>query len=197
MADENAVAPPEPHEPREHLLVLDGDQAKLLADRIRSDIVVLLAERPATTQQLAAAMGRPKGSVGYHLKLLEEAGIIEVVRTRKVRAVTEKYYGRVARTYVFPHMTDEEAGTADFVVEALEEMRPPGEGEHAFTTLRHARIDEGRALEFAEELLEIAERFAAGPRSGSTVHGLLIGLYPTDRPSLGDEKPGGDGQEER
>jgi DNA-binding transcriptional ArsR family regulator len=187
MSDDSPGGPAsDRHEPREHLLVLDADQAKLLADRTRKDIVVLLTERPATTQQIAAAMGRPKGSIGYHLKVLEGARIIEVVRTRKVRAMTEKYYARVARTYVFPHMTDEE-GTTNYMVEALEEMRPAAEDSYAFMTLRHARIDEDRAAEFGEELLAIAERFALGPRSGTTVHGLLIGLYPTDRPSLGDD----------
>lgn len=188
--------PSERHEPREGMLLLDVEQAKLFADKTRNDIVVLLAERPATTQQIAAAMGRPKGSIGYHLKVLEKAGVIEVVRTRKVRAITEKYYARVARTYVFPHMT-EETGPTDFVVEALEEMRPAAKGEEAFMTLRHARIAEDRVEEFAEELLGVAERFAGGPRSGSTVYGLLIGLYPTDRPSLGDDAEPAHGEEDR
>ncbi|HUG75635.1 MAG TPA: winged helix-turn-helix domain-containing protein [Acidimicrobiia bacterium] len=170
-------------DPREGVLVLDADQAKLLADRTRNDIIVLLAERPASTQQIAEAMGRPKGSVGYHLKLLEEAGIIEVVHTEQVRAITEKYYGRVATTYVFPHVGEEGPGH-DFILEALEEMRPLKDHEDGFFTLRHARIDEGRVTEFAEEVLAIAERFAVEPRSGTTVYGLLLGMYPTDRPSL-------------
>ncbi|MEX2323574.1 MAG: winged helix-turn-helix domain-containing protein [Acidimicrobiia bacterium] len=169
--------------PREGVLVLDADQAKILADRTRNDIIVLLAERPASTQQLAEAMGRPKGSIGYHLKLLEEAGLIEVVHTEQVRAITEKYYGRVATTYVFPHVGEDGPGN-DFILEALEEMRPEKDHEEAFFTLRHARIEEDRVTEFADELLAIAERFAVEPRSGTTVYGLLMGMYPTDRPSL-------------
>jgi hypothetical protein len=43
----------------------------------------------------------PKGTVGHHLKVLERAGLIRVVRTRKVRAVTEKFYGRTARLFLF------------------------------------------------------------------------------------------------
>jgi DNA-binding transcriptional ArsR family regulator len=43
----------------------------------------------------------PKGTVGHHLKVLERAGLIHVVHTRKVRAVTEKFYGRVARLFLF------------------------------------------------------------------------------------------------
>jgi len=33
--------------------------------------------------------------------VLERAGLIHVVRTRQVRAVTEKYYGRVAKLFLF------------------------------------------------------------------------------------------------
>ena len=32
--------------------------------------------------------------------MLETAGLVRVVRTRKVRALTERYYGRVARLFV-------------------------------------------------------------------------------------------------
>jgi DNA-binding transcriptional ArsR family regulator len=60
----------------------------------------LLRERAASTTELAAALETPKGTVGHHLKVLESAGLVRVVRTRKVRALTEKYYGRVARLFV-------------------------------------------------------------------------------------------------
>ena len=32
--------------------------------------------------------------------LLEDAGFVRVVRTRPVRAMTERYYGRTARTFM-------------------------------------------------------------------------------------------------
>ena len=35
------------------------------------------------------------------MKVLEAAGMIRVVRTRRVRAVTEKYYGRTARLFLY------------------------------------------------------------------------------------------------
>ena len=40
------------------------------------------------------------------------------------------------------------------------------------------------ASEFAARLNEAAEEFAAASGSGDTVYGLIIGTYPTDRPSL-------------
>ena len=38
--------------------------------------------------------------------MLESAGLVKVVRTRRVRALTESFYGRVARLYVIKS-TDE------------------------------------------------------------------------------------------
>lgn len=64
-----------------------------LADELRVRMLAIMGERPASITELAALLGRPKGTVGYHLKVLERAGLVRVVRTRRVRAVTEKYYG--------------------------------------------------------------------------------------------------------
>lgn len=169
------------------MLELTLEQAKLATDPVRNDILMLLAERPASTQELAAAMGRPKGTVAYHLNLLEEASLIEVVRTRKVRAVTEKFYGRVATTYGFPHLGSDE-GPPDFLIEALNEVRPTRDDEQTFFTLRHARIDADRLAEYSERLWELSEEFVATERGGTTVYGLLLGLYPTDRPSLPEDR---------
>jgi len=33
--------------------------------------------------------------------VLEKAGLVRVVRTRKVRALTERFYGRTARLFIF------------------------------------------------------------------------------------------------
>ncbi len=82
------------------LIVEEAHQLRALANDVRARIVSLLRERAASTTELAAALEMPKGTVGHHLKVLESAELIRVVRTRKVRAVTEKYYGRVARLFV-------------------------------------------------------------------------------------------------
>lgn len=59
-----------------------------------------------TTTQLAEQVGLAKGTVSHHLKVLETAGLVKVVRTRKVRALTESFYGRSARLFVIKS-TDE------------------------------------------------------------------------------------------
>jgi DNA-binding transcriptional ArsR family regulator len=168
--------------PRLSQMLLTQEQARLITEPTRSEIIRLLTERPATTSQLAAVLGRPRGSIGYHLKTLEGAGLIRVVRTRRVRALTEKYYGRVADTFVFP---DVEGGEpSPLLVEALAELRTSMSGAPGFLTLRHARLSNADAGRQADRLLEWAEQFAAQEATGDSVFGLVIGLYPTSRPSL-------------
>jgi DNA-binding transcriptional ArsR family regulator len=168
--------------PRLGQMVLTPDQARLLTEPTRAEAIRLLTERPATTSQLAEALGRPRGSIGHHLKALEAAGLIRVVRTRQVRALTEKYYGRVADTFVFPQV-DEGTGP-DLLVEAIADMRASYQGEAGFLTLRHARLAETDVGLFEAALLSLAEDFATQEASGDKVFGLVIGLYPTNRPSL-------------
>src|SRR5215207_3142736 len=73
-------------------------QLRALADALRGTLLELVLERAATVTELARAVDRPKSSVAYHVNLLVDAGLLKVVRTRRVRAIDERYYGRVART---------------------------------------------------------------------------------------------------
>lgn len=82
------------------LIVEQAEQLRALAHDLRARIVTVLRERAASTTELAEELGAPKGTVGHHLKVLERAGLVRVVRTRKVRALTERFYGRVARLFV-------------------------------------------------------------------------------------------------
>ena len=61
-------------------------------------ILDLVLERAASVTELAAALGKPKSTVAHHVEVLRRAGLLRVVRTRRVRAVTEAFYGRTGRT---------------------------------------------------------------------------------------------------
>jgi DNA-binding transcriptional ArsR family regulator len=78
----------------------EPDQYRALFEETRLDIVDLLLERAATIKELADTLTKPKGTIGYHVAVLEQAGLIRVVRTKMVRAIEAKYYGRTARTYL-------------------------------------------------------------------------------------------------
>jgi len=89
------------YEAPETLVVDRPDQMRALADDVRSAVIALLRERAYSTQELSKKLDIPKGTVGHHLKVLESAGLVHVVRTRQVRAVTEKFYGRTARLFLY------------------------------------------------------------------------------------------------
>src|SRR5258706_8132740 len=72
---------------------------RAMADQLRSTILDLLLERAATVTELAYAVGRPKSTVAHHVNVLVDAGLLKVVRTRRVRAIDERYYGRTARLF--------------------------------------------------------------------------------------------------
>jgi len=168
----------------EEVLAESPDQYKALADKTRLLILDLLLERAATTSQLAEALDKPKGTVGYHVKVLEKAGLIRIVRTRPVRAMTEKYYGRTGRTILMSGPT----AMPDPLFMVRDALRGvtivDGEPLPMFTA-RRARIPEERAVEFAQRLADLAAEFAAEPRGGDRVYALLAGVYPTDLPTLG------------
>jgi DNA-binding transcriptional ArsR family regulator len=168
-------------------VVADSPAAfKALADTTRLAILDLLLERSATTSHLAEALDKPKGTVGYHLKVLERCGLIHIVRTRQVRAMTEKYYGRIGRTIIMSG-----PGSAKdplfMVHDALRDVQiTEGEPLPMFTT-RRGRIPESRAVEYASRLADLAAEFAAEPRQGERVYGMLAVVYPTNLPTFGSD----------
>src|SRR5204863_9727805 len=74
-------------------------QRKTLGHPLRNTILGLLHERAATVTELSVALERPKSTVAHHVKVLAEAGLVQVVRTRRVRAIEERFYGRTARMF--------------------------------------------------------------------------------------------------
>ena len=130
--------------------------------------------------ELADRLDRPRGSVAHHIGVLVDAGLLRVVRTRQVRAVEERFYGRPALTYVLP----DRPGEIPFIRDVLAEMdveRISNDGRHSTSTYRHARIPERRAREYADRLQALALEFAEEPRGGDTEFGLYIALFPTKR----------------
>lgn len=163
------------------------DQLKALGSQTRMTILDLLNERAASVSELAAALGKPKGTIGYHVKVLEQAGFIKVVRTRQVRAMTEKFYGRVAHTVVL-HGVPETGEKLFMLREALNEAVLEEGAAMPATTLRHVRMTEEQAAEFWEEVMQLAVRFTKSPRGGDRVYGFVGAVYPTDLPVLPDDE---------
>jgi DNA-binding transcriptional ArsR family regulator len=153
-------------------------QLKALGNRTRVAILDLVLERAASVTELAAALGKPKSSVAHHVDVLRRAGLLRVVRTRRVRAVTEAFYGRTGRT-VYMNSPGPEHPLRSMLADALAEQVPYEEGCSGGFTLRHARIPAAQADAFADRLTALAQEFTRLPREGDVVYGLIAGVYPT------------------
>ncbi|MGI9609342.1 MAG: ArsR/SmtB family transcription factor, partial [Acidimicrobiia bacterium] len=151
--------------------VKSDEQFKALFEDTRKHIVDLLLDRAATIKELADALDKPKGTIGHHVAVLVDTGLIRIVRTKKVRAIEAKYYGRVARTYLLSPSPDEDislspdyfltTGATEFAAAA---MKHRGDNKAAIlSTLRYVRIPNERAKEWGMRLGELVQEFTADP----------------------------------
>lgn len=165
------------------------EQVRALSDPLRTTLLGLLHERAATVTELATAVKRPKSTVAHHVKVLADAGILCVVRTRRVRAIEERYYGRAAR--MFYYGLGRRAGEAPLPPDFNDLEVAAKESEGAYDAgrlrafIRHARIPEERAAEFWRRVYPVIHEFDKLPRSGDTTFGFTVGLFPIiDYPTL-------------
>jgi DNA-binding transcriptional ArsR family regulator len=171
-------------------IVSSSDELRAMFHDLRSTLLELLHERAATVAELAGAVSRPKSTVAYHVGLLADAGLVKVVRTRRVRAIEERFYGRTARVfYVGTIQPDQLPMITNYLTEAAAESVAAHEADNLRAVLRYVRIPDERAEQFWRRVFEVVNEFSALPRSGDTVYGFVAGLYPTDHPSLPDPDP--------
>jgi len=179
---------PPDYELADRMALTTPAQVKALSHPMRNTILGLLHERAATVTELATALGRPKSTVAHHVKVLTEAGLLRVVRTRRVRAIEERFYGRTARMFYVALEQNAEGDDLprdfnDFEVAARESVVAFEDGK-LWGFIRHARISEAQASEFWERMADLVAEFDRLPRSGQTVYGFALGVYPTDQPTL-------------
>lgn len=163
-------------------------QLKAFSHPLRVRIIARVGQQPATVAVLAEELGRPPGTIGHHTKVLEEAGLLHVVRTREVHGITERWLGRTAATFELPDEIDDERKGGWMLQEfgrAQSNAVAAGAIDDGVLTLRLARIPAARAAEWRERLIALAEEFAAEEPGGGTTHTLLLGLAPAT--GLGDE----------
>ncbi len=174
----------------EMVVVTAPEQLRALADPLHATLLELLLERAATVTEMARAVDRPKSTIAYHVNLLLHAELLRVVRTRRVRAIEERYYGRVARTYyvgVLNRPEDKQVVAGmNGLARAAAESAPANAADDLRCLLVHARIPIEDVRSFWSQVQEIARQFAQIPRAGDQVYGFAAGLYPTDAPSLPD-----------
>src|ERR1700689_1013829 len=122
-------------------VVTSSRELRAMADPLRTTILDLLLERAATVGELAVAVGRPKSTVAHHVGVLVDAKMLKVVRTRRVRAIDERFYGRTARIFHVGAIRPEQVRQfANYFSVAADESAAAHEADDLRAVIRHARI---------------------------------------------------------
>jgi DNA-binding transcriptional ArsR family regulator len=169
------------YEAADTLIVADPAQLRAMADPFRTQLIQLLRDRARSTQEISAELSVPKGTVGHHLKVLESAGLIRVVRTRKVRAVTEKFYGRTARLFLYQTEDPAADGRAISAVTLRQaasevELAPLVTG---FGLVR-ARLTEKEIDRFERRVKKLMDDFRGADQPGGTPSSLMAGIWAAE-----------------
>jgi DNA-binding transcriptional ArsR family regulator len=80
-------------------VIEDPTAAEVSLDPIRARLLAELAE-PASATTVAGRVGLPRQKVNYHLRTLEEHGLVELVEERRKGNMTERVLQATALSYV-------------------------------------------------------------------------------------------------
>lgn len=150
----------------------------------------MLRFEPATITQIAERVGLAKGSSSYHVRL-ERAGLVKVVRTRKVRGVTERYYAMAARAIVLP---DPGEGAPDVLMRhAVADLEAAPLDSERHVRMAHLRLTGEQFEQLGARLQALADEYQALSDPSLPDASLVFALFrPAPREQAeGDASDGG------
>ncbi len=180
-------------------LLDDADRVRTALSPIRRRMLTAL-QAPGSAASLAMALGMPRQKVGYHLKALEEAGLVQLVEERQRRGFTERLFTASADAYVVdpdllagpaPEVLTQDRYAADHLIRAASEtVRDVGrmrqaadaEGRRLLTFTLDAQVAfaaPGDIERFAQRLTEtVAALVAEFDTAGGRPYRLIAATHP-------------------
>lgn len=104
----------------DNTITISAEQQKLIASAIRIQILHILNKEPLTAKQVATKLNKSPGSIHYHVQLLYEGGLLELVNTKEKRGIIEKYYK--AKAVHFSVEIDEATHTEEGVARTVSHL---------------------------------------------------------------------------
>ncbi len=168
-----------------HLEVSEEQQLAAIGDPTRSRILGVIQHQPATAKQIADRLKLAPGTIGHHLRVLEEAGLAQVVARRLVRGIVAKYYTRTARIFniYFPHNAELESASVLNILDTArnqlaDALHLNGPDPMSSVGFPHARLSPDRAQVYQERLEQLLSDFLAEtPAPDGRVYGLCGALF--------------------
>ncbi len=167
------------------LVVNTGQQFKAISDPVRSRILGIIQNQPATAKQIADRLGASPGAIGHHLHVLESAGLAHVVARRLVRGIVANYYTRTARIFKYDlprEVTGETSINLDIMAKAYEELAEAEANKetdvYQYSGLPHIRLSPERARYYSERLRALVDDILQEtPDPSGKVYGILVSVF--------------------
>jgi DNA-binding transcriptional ArsR family regulator len=160
-------------------------QFKATSDPIRSRILGIIQNQPATAKQIADRLGATPGAIGHHLHVLEAAGLAQVVARRLVRGIVANYYTRTARIFDFDlprEVTGDTSMNLEIMRTALNELAEAevniDEDTYRYDGFPHIRLSPERARHYSERLQALVNDILnERPDPNGKVYGILVAMF--------------------
>lgn len=193
-------------EPSHTALIEDAERALLALDPIKRRLLAALRE-PGSAASLAKKLALPRQQLGYHLRALEQAGLVRLVEERKRRGFVERILVAAADAFVLDptmlaprnaidaqdrHAAEHLVDVAGGVVREVTRMRSAAEaaGQRLLTFTIEADLGFAQPQDFedfsnalAKAIADLAARYAPGPERRG--YHVVVGAHPAvaDRPT--------------
>jgi DNA-binding transcriptional ArsR family regulator len=167
------------------LVITTDQQFKAISDPIRSRILGIIQNQPATAKQIAISLKASPGAIGHHLHVLEAAGLAHVVARRLVRGIVANYYTRTARIFQY-ELSREVAGNTsinlDIMAKAYEELAEAEANAvvdiQQCASFPHIRLSPERAKYYFERINTLVDDILLQtPDPNGKVYGILISMF--------------------
>jgi DNA-binding transcriptional ArsR family regulator len=186
-------------------LVSDAARARTALTPLRRELLDRLRE-PNSAAGLAGQLAIPRQKLAYHLRVLEHAGLIELVEQRQRRGFVERVLVACADTFVLDpalvqgaarqagdaqdrHASEHLVRTASALVRDVARMREAAdrEGKRLLTLTVEAELTFAAPADFdafteqlSDAVTALAKRYAASPlRKGGRRYRLVAAAHPT------------------
>ena len=167
------------------IVINTAQQFKAISDPIRSRILGIIQNQPATAKQIADSLKASPGAIGHHLHVLEAAGLAQVVARRLIRGIVANYYTRTARifTYDLPRqVTGDTSINLDIIAKAYEELAEAEanmkEDVNQCAGFPHVRLSPERVKYFSERLQSLVDDvLSEASDPNGKVYGILVSMF--------------------
>ena len=168
-----------------YIVINTLQQFKAISDPVRSRILGMIQNQPATAKQIADSLQASPGAIGHHLHVLEGAGLAQVVARRLIRGIVANYYTRTARIFKYDlprEITGNTSINLDIMSKAYEEQAEAEANEeediYRCASFPHVRLTPQRAANYSKRIQTLVDDLLhEKPEPDGKVYGVFVSMF--------------------